>query len=79
MPVGCSTKRPASSVTPAPYLFIWAGPHGSDSAGGDLHHSAAGVSDFLAVLDADPASVTYGKVLASDAVGMAGAMAHHTE
>src|SRR2546422_2722068 len=79
MTVGCSAKQPHSSVTPARYLFIWAGPHGSDSAAGDLHHPNAGVSDFLAVLDADPASATYGKVLVSDAVGIAGAMAHHTE
>jgi len=77
--VGCSTRQAHSSVTPARYLFIWAGPHGSDSAAGDLRHRNAGVSDFLAVLDADPASATYGKVLASDAVGIAGAMAHHTE
>src|SRR3989442_8329212 len=79
MTVGCSAKQPPSSVTPARYLFIWAGPHGSDSAAGVLHHPNGGVSDFLAVLDADPASATYGKVLASDAVGIAGAMAHHTE
>src|SRR2546428_6581440 len=77
--VGCSPRPAHSSVTPARSLFIWAGPHGSDSAAGDLHHRNAGVSDFLAVLDADPASATYGKVLASDAVGIAGAMAHHTE
>ena len=79
IPVGCSEKPPDSAVTPAKYLFIWAGPQRSDSAAGNLHHPAAAVSDFLAVLDADPASATYGKVFASTAVGIAGAMAHHTE
>lgn len=79
IPVGCTAKPPDSSVTPAKYLFIWAGPHRSDSAAGNLHHPAAAGSDFLAVLDADPASATYGKVLTSTAVGIAGAMAHHTE
>lgn len=76
--VGCSTKQPDSSSAPAKYLFVWAGPHGSDSAAGEVH-GGAGASDFVAVIDADPASGTYGKVLASTAVGIAGAMAHHTE
>lgn len=35
--------------------------------------------DFLAVIDADPASKTYGHVLTSLAVGAAGTMPHHTE
>jgi len=40
---------------------------------------ATGASDFLAVIDADPASATYGKVLASGESGAPGAMAHHIE
>ena len=39
----------------------------------------AGTNDFVAVLDADPAGGTYGKVLASTDVGSPGAMAHHVE
>ena len=76
--VGCSTKQPHSASAPAKYLFVWAGPHGADSAAGEVH-GGAGASDFVAVIDADPASGTYGKVLASKEVGIAGVMAHHTE
>jgi hypothetical protein len=61
-----ATARPSA---PSPYLFVWAGPNGA-SAGGN---------DFIAVLDANPASRTYGKVLASRDVAVAGAMAHHIE
>jgi hypothetical protein len=39
----------------------------------------AGTNDFVAVLDADPAGGTYGKVLASTDAGSPGAMAHHVE
>ncbi|AHG93236.1 hypothetical protein J421_5701 (plasmid) [Gemmatirosa kalamazoonensis] len=69
--LGCSTPgRSASAHAPARYLFVWAGPHGADGAGAE---------DFVAVLDADAKSPTYGRVLATRAVGTAGAMAHHTE
>jgi hypothetical protein len=61
----------AACRTPAPaggsYLFLWAG----DSAGQ--------ASDFLAVIDADPASPRYGRVLTSIATGVAGTHPHHTE
>ncbi|HEV2084736.1 MAG TPA: hypothetical protein VGR09_06620, partial [Gemmatimonadales bacterium] len=63
--LGCSTNHAAPRGAPAKYLFIWAGPHGAESAPGGMHHPIAGASDFLAVLDADPTSGTYGKVLAS--------------
>ena len=63
--LGCSTNHAAPRGAPAKYLFIWAGSHGADSAPGGMHHPVAGPSDFLAVLDADPASGRYGKVLAS--------------
>jgi hypothetical protein len=45
---------------------------------GDAYHTPS-ASDFIAVLDANAASTTYGQVLASRDVGVAGAMAHHTE
>ncbi len=48
------------------YLFVWAG------------DSALKSSDFLAVIDADPASRQYGRVLASVATGGVGTP-HHTE
>lgn len=48
------------------HLFVWA-------ADGDAQHS-----DFLAVLDADPESPTYGDVLATVEVGMPSG-AHHAE
>lgn len=46
------------------YLFVWAG--------------GRGASEFLATIDADPASATYGRVLASVSTGTEG-MPHHTE
>ena len=50
----------------SPYLFLWA----ADADEQD--------SDFLAVLDADPHSATYGDVLTTVEVGLA-AGAHHSE
>jgi hypothetical protein len=52
---------------PGEYLFVWAG----DSA-----HKA---SDFLAVIDANPASPQYGGVVATLPTGMVGTHPHHTE
>jgi hypothetical protein len=62
---GCSTGESARKPGPAPYLFVWAGPHMGDTAGG-------GASDFVAVLDADSASAGYGQVIASQEAGVAG-------
>ncbi|GMR12822.1 MAG: hypothetical protein BMS9Abin29_1015 [Gemmatimonadota bacterium] len=56
-------------VTPSPYLYVWAGD--ADAAEGD--------SDFLAVVDADPGSATYGSVLGTAPVGSAGNDPHHAE
>ena len=56
-----------SSAMKSGYLFIWTG------------DSARKVSDFLAVLDADPASPSYGRVVASVSAGAVGTMPHHTE
>jgi len=52
--------------SPSSFLFVWAG--ANDTA-----------SDFLAVIDADPASPHYGGVVASLPVGAAGTHPHHTE
>ena len=57
----------AAQSHPSRYLFVWTG------------DGARKVSDFLAVLDADPASATYGHVVASVAVGRTATMPHHTE
>jgi hypothetical protein len=62
-------SRAAAQSTPAPssYLFVWTG------------DGARKVSDFLAVLDADPSSRTYGHVVASVPVGAVGTVPDHTE
>ena len=60
----------ASCRQPTPrsdYLFVWAG------------DSAEKSSDFLAVLDANPASSQYGTAVASLPTGSVGAHPHHTE
>ena len=49
------------------YLFVWAGDHAKKS------------NDFLAVLDADPASQHYGQVVASVSVPGPTGTPHHTE
>jgi len=49
------------------YLFAWCG---------DDDKTA---SDFLAVIDADPASPRYGQVVATAPTGVAGSRPHHTE
>ena len=49
------------------YLFVWAG---------DKDKKA---SDFLGVIDADPASSQYGAAVASVATGTVGSSPHHTE
>jgi hypothetical protein len=60
---GC---RATPGASPS-YVFLWAG----DSAGT--------ASDFLAVVDANPASAEYGSVVASIPTGVAGSHPHHTE
>lgn len=60
----------AAACAPAPagsYLFVWAG---------DRDRKA---SDFLGVIDANPASPKYGTIVASIAVGESGTSPHHTE
>ena len=61
-------RRPADTgASRSPYLFIWAG----DEDGKD--------SDFLAVIDALPASPTYGQIIATLPVGVRASLPHHTE
>jgi len=55
------------SAAPGAYLYLWAG------------DSARKASDFLAVIDANPASSRYGTVITSLPTGMAGTHPHHTE
>jgi hypothetical protein len=57
----------ARAATPEHYLFAWAG----DTAGRG--------EDFIAVIDADPDSSGYGKLIASAASGIRSHQVHHTE
>lgn len=49
------------------YIFVWAG---------DAAHKA---TDFLAVVNAQPLSPDYGRIVATAPVGVGGTMPHHTE
>lgn len=61
-------KRPVSAAqTASPYLYVWT----ADDDEKD--------SDFLAVIDAQPSSPTYGEVVATLPVGVRGTSPHHTE
>jgi hypothetical protein len=57
----------ARAAAPGHYLFAWA----SDRAGK--------AEDFIAVIDADPASPFYGRLVASAASGIRTHQVHHTE
>ena len=52
---------------PSRYLYIWMGDKAEKS------------SDFLAVMDVDPASRSYGQFVASEPVGFTGSMPHHLQ
>lgn len=68
-PLACRPAPEAPTGTgpgTSPWLYIWAGAVNE------------GDSDFLAVIDADPASERYGQIVASVPVGLRG-MAHHSE
>ena len=73
--VGCANHNSASeaagesNVGPAPLLYVWAG---------DLDQRPSD-TDFLAVVDSDPDSPSYGEVLATEPVGAVGTNPHHTE
>ena len=67
---GCAAAPPSSEAKPSrSYIYTWAGD--DDRRAGD--------SDFLAVIDADPASPTYARVVATAPVRAVGTMPHHTE
>ncbi|HSG48778.1 MAG TPA: selenium-binding protein SBP56-related protein, partial [Longimicrobiales bacterium] len=59
-------EAPDEGPGPSSHLFVWAGAEDE------------GDSDFLAVVDVDPASPRYGQIVASVPVGLRG-MAHHSE
>ena len=70
--VGAAAAASADTDTsaragPTPYLFAWAG----DADRAD--------SDFLVVLNADPGSPDYGRVITTLPVERSGTMPHHTE
>jgi hypothetical protein len=69
--ISCTQQvSPAAGKIGAKYLYVWAGPN--TGARSSAH-------DFLSVVDADPASRTYGSVLTSLDAGAEGRMAHHME
>ncbi|MGH7635413.1 MAG: hypothetical protein ACRENC_16885, partial [Gemmatimonadaceae bacterium] len=55
---------PHTAASQSSYLFVWAG--------------GRGASEFIATIDADSNSATYGRVLATASTGTVG-MPHHTE
>lgn len=60
-------KTPEGTASGSPYLFVWAG------------DEARKASDFLAVIDVNPSSSSYGRIVNSVPVGITGSMPHHTE
>jgi hypothetical protein len=72
---GCTSDNSKSeaggeqNVGPASLLYVWAG---------DLDKRPSD-TDFLAVVDSDPDSPSYGEILATEAVGVVGTNPHHTE
>lgn len=63
--LGCAAQ--AETRGPGAYIYAWAGDEDEKD------------SDFLAVIDADPGSATYGAVVATAPIGAKGVMPHHTE
>lgn len=61
------TATAAPTSEGSPYLFVWAGDAARQS------------SDFLAVIDANPASSNYGRIVSTLPVGATGTVPHHTE
>jgi hypothetical protein len=60
-------QSPKGATAGGDYLFVW--------AGDDAHQG----NDFLAVIDADPQSASYGHLVTSIATDQATKQAHHTE
>ena len=59
--------RGQESTGPGHYLFVWAGDYALQG------------NDFLAVIDADPASASYGRLLTTLATDQKTVRVHHTE
>jgi len=64
-----STSNAGAVSPPSRYLYVWAGTG---------HDSTRGL-DMVTVIDANPASKTYGTVIAALTVDSSGLMPHHTE
>jgi hypothetical protein len=85
---GCSPKEGRSSDTAqaaaastgaAKHLYVWAGPSMPTSGGAMKHDAMPAGENFVTVFDADSASATYGRAIASGTADVPGVMAHHTE
>src|SRR5690606_24572162 len=64
---GCGAGSADPPAGASRFLYVWAGD-------ADGQHS-----DFLAVVDVEPGSATYGEVLWTDTVGLRGSLPHHLE
>ncbi len=62
-----TSSASANDAARGDYLFVWAADVGAKK------------SDFLAVIDADAASPTYGEIVATAPTGVANSRAHHSE
>jgi hypothetical protein len=60
-------SSPAAAAAPGHYLFVWSG------------DQAKAGKVFIAVIDGDPASSSYGRLVTSMATDQVGVMPHHTE
>src|SRR5690348_7766158 len=69
-------ENPKPAVPAARYLAVWAGPQ--EYKEGTNVMTPAGPS-FVAIIDADTASATYGSIVTSAPIGDMAMMAHHTE
>ena len=64
---GSNAAAAEDAAKPARYLYAWAGDEDEKD------------SDFLAVIDVDPTSASYGKVVATAPIGVKATMPHHIE
>ena len=62
-----SDEKAAPTAQGSPYLFVWAGDAARQS------------SDFLAVIDANPSSSNYGRIVSNVPASATATMPHHTE
>jgi hypothetical protein len=64
---GGAENHTLTTSSGSPYLFVWAGDEARQS------------SDFLAVIDVNTSSATYGRIVNTLPVGITGSMPHHFE